>query len=159
MNQTFSNLQDMTDYSFSNRKDRDVPRIKFSNQSQLQTDINSSNILVNSRNQLINKITTKNKQTGRTAKLAKQSSLIVYSDISPIVSIQNKEVLLPEIGLNKFRDESLVDSIAPTNPFTYEKNLSKMLVVRERERELKRINFERSRLNKTEVGFTNQNHS
>ena len=62
----------------------------------------------------------------------------MYSDISPVRAVgSNLDVTLPEIGLSKYRNDSLIKDTL--NPFVIEKNAVKILLMRERERELTRI--------------------
>src|SRR5690606_38661865 len=49
-----------------------------------------------------------------------------------------------EIGLAKYKDMSITDE--PVNPFKVEKNTEKLFVIREREKEIKRIEILKKRM-------------
>ncbi|CDW87074.1 UNKNOWN [Stylonychia lemnae] len=77
------------------------------------------------------------------------SSLIIQSDVSPIKSINGKDYLLPEIGLNKFRDQQL-NPESELNPFKVSKNPEKLLALNEREREKSRLLILKKKLQQDE---------
>eukprot|EP00347_Sterkiella_histriomuscorum_P018609 403344866 len=76
------------------------------------------------------------------------------------ITFKNTEILLPEIGLSKYREESFNRSLYPINPFQCEKDTEKLLVVRERQREIQRIQALRKKINYTEMSkISKNNHS
>ena len=79
----------------------------------------------------------KNSFVSQTNRKSNNKSMIVYSDVSPMKQIGNQEVLLPEIGLSKYRDQSMLEEVM--NPFKIENNTQKLLIMREREREKRRL--------------------